>query len=61
MGAATMTADFNREPAKVYRFPVSPRMRAAEAKSADRELPHICESGGWYHEEAIREAARSKQ
>lgn len=52
--------------AKIYQFPVDVRAAAAASRletKASRELraadaPHILSGSGWYHDEAMRDAAR---
>ncbi|WP_035722919.1 DUF2735 domain-containing protein [Bradyrhizobium sp. ARR65] len=65
-----MTTSPSYGSAKIYEFPVGGRAalgdrRHGETKSPiDQNTPRVNEvlcSGSWYHEEAIREAQRSRE
>ncbi|CAN5336040.1 hypothetical protein BH11PSE4_BH11PSE4_37270 [soil metagenome] len=58
-----MTTDLFTGSAKIYQFPVRPRVRSALTRNGSRlaevAAPSICAEafGSWYHEEAIHEAS----
>jgi hypothetical protein len=54
-----------RETAKIYQFPVSPRLQPAQqhgaAKLAQPDARTAPVSSGWYHEAALQEADRARK
>ncbi|GEP06256.1 DUF2735 domain-containing protein [Methylobacterium oxalidis] len=61
-----MTTRSRRETAKIYQFPVRPRVAAGWhrdlAKSAAGSCPVVeTGAGAWYHEAAIQEAERNRK
>ena len=57
-----MTTNAQRESATIYQFPVGGRAGLASRGGLDKargleSLPTIAYGAGWYHDEAIREAA----
>jgi hypothetical protein len=62
-GIRTMATELNREPAKIYQFPL--RGRFAGHGLADESIAAASYSSpsfgsGWYHDEAIREERTRK-
>ena len=63
-----MTADFQRQTAKIYKFPAMPRtIPGTGHKPADSgfDLSHrfsdAAFGSGWYHEAAIEEAEKNRK
>ncbi len=60
-----MTANYVRDTATIYQFPVGGRAGLAGRRIAfEQPAPRVNEvvnSGSWYHEEAIREAELSRK
>jgi hypothetical protein len=55
-----MTTELFTGSAKIYQFPVRPRIQTAlTRKAAEIASPSICAEafGSWYHQEAIQEAS----
>jgi hypothetical protein len=61
-----MTTELFTGSAKIYQFPVRPRVSAALNRNGSRlaeiAAPSICAEafGSWYHQEAIQEASHDK-
>jgi hypothetical protein len=63
-----MTSSVHRGPAKIYQFPLKARTPAGHLddgkRAADIASPPIADTefgSGWYHDEAIEEAERSRK
>lgn len=57
-----MTTNLHKESATIYQFPVGGRAGLASrpapvSPTTQRVNETVCSSGSWYHEEAIRDAA----
>jgi len=60
-----MPTNAPRETATIYQFPVGGRAGLAPRRSPEAsrfsELPSVSYGSGWYHDEAIREAAETRK
>jgi hypothetical protein len=61
-----MTANFDRESAKIYQFPVRGRFAASQreetkpnSKLTSQQVVRVAVGSGWYHDAAIQEAERT--
>ena len=59
-----MTANSDRESAKIYQFPARGRIAAsqrdeAKATLASQQAVKVAVGSGWYHDAAIQEAERA--
>jgi hypothetical protein len=61
-----MTANSDRESAKIYQFPVRGRFAAAQLEEtkavstpASQPVVKVAVGSGWYHDAAIQEAERA--
>ncbi len=63
-----MSANSNRESAKIYQFPVGGRAgrvgRSDEARAVEKfaasRVAEVARGGAWYHEEAVQIAERAR-